>query len=221
MPDLTPEQRHQIYLEEKERERVRAQIQGQKSLQNWIGCGGIFLILLVLGKGCAGSSTPSTDPANPAFSAPSTTLPVDTSAPAYTSAAPPVQETKPEPPPAPMYQLKRLAQNGTREYDYITVTGEVKNIGNEPLKDVEAVTTFYDANGNFVDTSSALIEYNPILAGQTSPFKTIHTDNPAFKHFNTKFQFLMGGEIPTDESADAPGPSGHHSRRRRHRHAGG
>jgi hypothetical protein len=34
------------------------------------------------------------------------------------------------------------------------------------LEDVEAVVEYYDAQGNFVTSDSALIDFNPILSGQ-------------------------------------------------------
>jgi len=54
------------------------------------------------------------------------------------------------------------------------------------------VATFYDANGGFITTSDALIDYNPILPGQTSPFKVMKTENPAMKKASVEFKYLMG-----------------------------
>ncbi len=83
------------------------------------------------------------------------------------------------------------------EYKYAKVTGLVKNISNKPLSNVVAVVNFYDQRGNFIKSDSALIEYNPILPGQTSPFKVLTTANPAMVKSSLSFKFLMGGKIPT------------------------
>ena len=65
------------------------------------------------------------------------------------------------------------------------------------LKDVEVVVTYYDKNGNFIISDSALIDFNPILDGQVSPF-TVHTIyNPAMRTARIEFKFLFGGTIPT------------------------
>lgn len=80
---------------------------------------------------------------------------------------------------------------------YVEARGLVKNISDRSLRNVEAVANFYDKNGNFITSSSALIKFNPILAGQTSPFTVMETYNPAMKKASIQFKFLMGGTIPT------------------------
>jgi tetratricopeptide (TPR) repeat protein len=80
---------------------------------------------------------------------------------------------------------------------YVEARGQVKNISGRSLRNVEAVVSFYDRNGNFITCSSALIEFNPILAGQTSLFTVMETYNPAMKKASVQFKFLMGGTIPT------------------------
>ena len=77
--------------------------------------------------------------------------------------------------------------------------GQVKNISSERLEAVEAVVEFYDSEGNFVKSDSALIDYNPILPGQTSPFSVLSTDNPAIKRYSVTFKFLFDGTIPTKD----------------------
>jgi hypothetical protein len=72
----------------------------------------------------------------------------------------------------------------------------VRNISGESLRNVEAVVTFYDKSGGFITSDDAIIEYNPILPGQVSPFKTITTWNPAMHTASIEFKSLMGGTIP-------------------------
>jgi hypothetical protein len=87
------------------------------------------------------------------------------------------------------------------EYGYATAEGVVKNISGESLKNVEAVVSFYTKDGTFVKSDNALIEYNPILPGQTSPFKVISSDNPAMKTARVEFKHLFGGTIDYRETA--------------------
>ncbi len=82
------------------------------------------------------------------------------------------------------------------EYGYAIVEGEVKNISSENLQNVEAVANFYTAEKKFITSADALIEYNPILPGQTSPFKAMTSHNPAMKSASITFKTLMGGTIP-------------------------
>lgn len=93
--------------------------------------------------------------------------------------------------------LEIINWNWYKEYDYAHVTGQVKNITNRPLRNVEAVAQFYTEDGEFVKSSSALVDYNPILPGQTSPFNTLTTDNPEIARASIEFKFLLGGTIST------------------------
>jgi hypothetical protein len=92
-------------------------------------------------------------------------------------------------------KLQLLDYSQKREYDYIIVEGQVKNISSETLKNVEAVVEYYDESDNFIKEDSALIEYNPILPNQTSAFKVMGTDNPLIKRYAVSFKDLTGGKI--------------------------
>jgi len=95
--------------------------------------------------------------------------------------------------------LELVSMNCYREYDYFIIEGMVKNISDKPLESVLAVGNTYTENGEFVKSSDALIEYNPILSGQSSPFKTMTTDNPAIKKCKVDFKEFWGGTIPTKD----------------------
>lgn len=103
----------------------------------------------------------------------------------------------PAAPPQP--KLALLAARGFERSDYHIVEGQVKNISSESLRSVAAVTTWYDKAGGFITSDDAIIDYNPILPGQTSPFKTMSRTNPAMEKYSVEFKFLMGGAIATDD----------------------
>lgn len=84
----------------------------------------------------------------------------------------------------------------TASGSYVEGKGQVKNISNRSLRNVEAVVSFNDKEGTYITHSSALIDFNPILAGQTSPFKVIETYNPAIRSASIQFKFLDGETIP-------------------------
>ena len=48
-----------------------------------------------------------------------------------------------------------------------------------------------------ITSDSSLIEYDPILPGQTSPFKVIERYNPAMEKANIEFKHMWGNRIPT------------------------
>jgi hypothetical protein len=86
-----------------------------------------------------------------------------------------------------------------RIWGYHYVEGQVKNVSDKPLKNVTAVGIWLDKDGNFIKSDDALIDYNPILPGQTSPFKTISSGNPAMSKYRVEFKFLFGGKIAVDD----------------------
>jgi len=94
-------------------------------------------------------------------------------------------------------QLEIVSSNWSEDYGYATYEGQVKNISNSKLENVQAVVTWYDRNDNMITSSSALIEYNPILPGQSSPFKVMKTYNPAMEKAAVEFSRLMGGTLKT------------------------
>ena len=75
------------------------------------------------------------------------------------------------------------------------VRGEVKNVSSNKLKNVVAVGVFRTKDGELVKSEDALIDYNPIMPGQTSPFSAGGTDNPQISGCQLEFKYLMGGTV--------------------------
>jgi hypothetical protein len=90
------------------------------------------------------------------------------------------------------------------EYGYSHIDGMVTNISGEPMKNVQAVGEFYTEDGTFVKAAEALLEYNPILPGQSSPFQVLTTTNPAIKRGTVNFKEFFGGTIPTRFPTEEP-----------------
>ena len=93
--------------------------------------------------------------------------------------------------------LELLNWHWSSEHGYVTAEGQVKNISGRKLERVEALVTWYDKSGDMITSDSSLIEYNPILPGQTSPFKVMERYNPAMKKASIEFKFMWGNKIPT------------------------
>lgn len=81
------------------------------------------------------------------------------------------------------------------EHGYIYLRGEVKNVSPRKIENLTVVGSFYTRSGEFVKSEVALIEYNPILSGQSSSFETIGTANPAITDCKISFKSLLGGSI--------------------------
>lgn len=111
----------------------------------------------------------------------------------------PAEVATSKPTPAPQQDMLELvSQNCTGEYGYAIVSGQVKNISDTSLENVEVVAVALTEDGTQITSDSALIEYNPILPGQTSPFKAHMTYNPAMAKCGVlSFKELMGGTIQT------------------------
>jgi hypothetical protein len=164
--------------------------------------GGAFILAVVFGSvgmllgGTANSRSTTTGSSNSA------------AAPAKSSSsATPAAAVPPSPPPEPQYDLALISSKGYEsEYGGYHITeGLVKNISSQPLKNVTAVGIWLDKDGEFIKSDDALIDYNPILPGQTSPFKTMSTGNPAMTKFRVEFKTLMGGTLAVDDQRKKAG----------------
>jgi hypothetical protein len=85
----------------------------------------------------------------------------------------------------------------TESESYVEAEGRVKNISDEPIRSVVAVVQFESKSGEMITAGDALIDFNPIMPGQTSPFKVMETYNPMMKSASITFKEHFGGEIQT------------------------
>lgn len=109
------------------------------------------------------------------------------------SASSPTSATSYTPPEPQTPPLEVQSWRCDKEHGYAYVRGEVKNVSNRKLEHVEAVGTFRTKSGELVKSSDSLIDYNPIMPGQTSPFSTGTSDNPQMERCELGFKFLLGG----------------------------
>ena len=113
-------------------------------------------------------------------------------------------------------QLELEASSWHSGYGYATFEGAVKNLTAESLDDIEAVASFYDKDGGFITSDTALIDYQPILAGQTSAFKVMTTWNPKMASAKVEFKRFWGGTISCRQAPPKP-KSNPQKHRRRHK----
>lgn len=96
--------------------------------------------------------------------------------------------------------LEVLSWRCDTEYGYSFVKGEVKNISDKKLGNVSVLGTFRSETGELITTAEALLDYNPIMPGQTSPFKAGTPTNPLIKNCGVSFKNLIfGTPIPYRE----------------------
>jgi hypothetical protein len=94
-------------------------------------------------------------------------------------------------------ELALLSRRGyrTEGSDFMIVEGRVRNISSDPLRNVEAVANWYSSDGSFISSGDALVEYDPVLPGQTSPFKVMTRANPEMHRFSVEFKTFAGTKI--------------------------
>jgi hypothetical protein len=114
------------------------------------------------------------------------------------SPTPPPART-PTPVPSPPLMLEKGWRCERTSSSYSELAGEVTNLSSSSLRRVQVVVTYYTADKTFITSDSALIEYDPLLAGQTSPFSVLTRFNPAIASCTIDFKFFGGGSIPFDE----------------------
>jgi hypothetical protein len=154
-----------------------------------------FILALILGA--VGMSMGGSSPSAPARS-------TTTSAPAVTpssASTAPAIAVRPSAPAAPTYELALISSRGYESDGggYHIVEGRVKNVSDQSLKNVAAVATWFDKDGEFIKSDDALVDYNPILPGQISPFKTMSSTNPAMTKYTVEFKTLFGGSLSVDD----------------------
>ncbi len=175
---------------------------GYGILSLWIGCalalkggfimrvGGGFIAAFLVGAFLGSISGALTSYAT---SSAGITTPVDSSS-----------RTPPRAAAAPAVHRDQLALISSKGYEsesgnYHYIEGLIKNISNEPISSVVAVGLWFDKDGEFIKSDDALIDYNPILPGQTSPFKTISRGNPAMSKFRVEFKTMRGATLSVED----------------------
>ena len=145
----------------------------------------------IAGTGTAAATLEASQPAP-------TLEPSPTPAPVSTPTREPTPTRPPTPPPS-IYKLALISGQCTLRSDigFTECEGFVENISGKPLENVEVVIVWVYTSGTPVSTDKALIDYNPVLAGQQSPWSTIGDYNPALTKFRIQFKELLGGTIPT------------------------
>jgi len=92
-------------------------------------------------------------------------------------------------------KLVLIDWNWSHQSSFAIVEGQVKNISDQPLDNVKAVVEFYTGDDVFISSDNSLIEYKPLMPGQTSPFKIIESWNPQMESAKINFTTLYGRQI--------------------------
>lgn len=92
-------------------------------------------------------------------------------------------------------QLKLLSSRGEIGRNLITITGEVQNISTEKIESLWVVVSLYDKDDQLITTEDSVVEYTPLMPGQTTPFKSLVRVNPLMKIYKIGFREGLSGQI--------------------------
>jgi|SRR5919106_147245 hypothetical protein len=101
----------------------------------------------------------------------------------------------PAPAPAPP-RLHLLSFDCAVEHGYTYVRGEVKNLSSTPIEDLRIIGELRQADGTLVKTATAMVEYDPLMPGQSSPFEALTPHNPLATKCQPAFKTFWGPQIP-------------------------
>jgi hypothetical protein len=101
-------------------------------------------------------------------------------------------------PPLPPLALLS-SRGGASSSAYYKVEGEVQNIGTTPLRSIVAVATWYDKQDSFISADSGLVEYDPLMPGQKSPYSVLIRANPLMHQYTVGFKQIGGGELTVED----------------------
>lgn len=91
--------------------------------------------------------------------------------------------------------LRLLDHNCREESAFQICEGEIRNISGERLENVMVEVRFQDRAGRFIKSEDAMVEYQPLMPDQTSPFKVAASNNPLIRHYTISFKQMFGGEL--------------------------
>ena len=171
-----------------------------------IGCGGLIVLFIVISLVIGLFTDTASEESKPVTTTVlrSTSVPTVVVLPLCTPnlqipCRTPIPTYPPQPTNTPMPKpLTLLDFRCYHEYGYAHLEGNVRNNTNKRLENVLAVASWESSGGTFISSHDALIDYNPVMPGQTSPFETIGTHNPQMSKCKVAFKEFFGGTIPYD-----------------------
>jgi hypothetical protein len=82
-----------------------------------------------------------------------------------------------------------------RHLGFVTITGSIASHVDRPLAQVEAVVELLDSQNQTVQLESGLIAFDPLMPGQTAPFRVDLPDNTRAVAYRIRFRQLSGAAL--------------------------
>jgi hypothetical protein len=84
-----------------------------------------------------------------------------------------------------------------RDYGYLVLAGEARNVARRDLPQLEAVVELFDEDGRLVDVESGMVKMGTIPAGDEAPFEVQAKDNPRITSYRIRYRSVTGATIPS------------------------
>lgn len=69
------------------------------------------------------------------------------------------------------------------------------NRTDKPISRLMAVGTFTNASHDLIKSATGMVEYQPLMPGQKSPYKVMASLNPLISQCHVAFKIMFGGQI--------------------------
>jgi|SRR5579871_2013748 len=82
-----------------------------------------------------------------------------------------------------------------RRLGFVTVTGNIVSHDPQPLHQVEAVVELLNAQHETIEVESGMIGFDPLMPGQTAPYRVDLPDNVHAAAYRIRFKQLSGATL--------------------------
>jgi hypothetical protein len=79
--------------------------------------------------------------------------------------------------------------------EYFYIEGTVTNVSGQKLNGVKIVVSFFDDQKSFVSSDFTYAEFDPLMPGQTAPYKLMMPKNPAIDTYQVAFAARDGAQL--------------------------
>ncbi len=97
-------------------------------------------------------------------------------------------------------KLELVSWRWYNELGYAYAKGQVKNISDKPIRNLQVVVQWFTADDQFITHDTAFVEFKPLMPGQSSPFEVIESYNPLMKKANISFKEFGGNKLNAFEA---------------------
>ncbi|HZT42981.1 MAG TPA: FxLYD domain-containing protein [Chthonomonadaceae bacterium] len=95
----------------------------------------------------------------------------------------------------PKARVGLVSASAERRLGFVTITGSVTNHAARSLSNVEAVAELLDSRGRTIGMESAMIAFDPLPAGEPSPFRVEMMDNTRAVAYRVRFRQISGSAL--------------------------